>query len=63
MLPTVKSWVNSFLTIIILFSSLPMLSLTEGFGSGRKVCLFFDDGWKNQFDEALLTNSFTLSRK
>lgn len=53
MLPTVKSWVSAFLTIIILFSSLPMLSLTEGFGFGRKVCLFFDDGWKNQFDEAL----------
>ncbi len=33
----------------ILFSGLPAYGL-EG---DRKVCIFFDDGWKNQYDVAL----------
>ena len=48
-----KAGLNLFLMIIIFGSASGRLSATADFVSGRKVCLFFDDGWKNQFDEAL----------
>jgi peptidoglycan/xylan/chitin deacetylase (PgdA/CDA1 family) len=33
-------------------SALPTLCVAEESGSERKVCLFFDDGWQNQYDVA-----------
>lgn len=33
----------------LLFSGLPVY----GIGQDRRVCIFFDDGWKNQYDVAL----------
>ena len=41
-----------FLVMIILGLALPELCVAEGFGSERKVSLFFDDGWENQYDVA-----------
>jgi len=41
-----------FLLMLTATSVLPMLCATEEFGSERKVCLFFDDGWQNQYDIA-----------
>jgi peptidoglycan/xylan/chitin deacetylase (PgdA/CDA1 family) len=32
--------------------TLPKLIVAEDYGSERKVCLFFDDGWQNQYDVA-----------
>jgi len=41
-----------FLVMIILGLALPELCVAEEFGSERKVSLFFDDGWENQYDVA-----------
>jgi peptidoglycan/xylan/chitin deacetylase (PgdA/CDA1 family) len=40
------------LVMIILGLTMPELCMAEGFGSERKVSLFFDDGWENQYDVA-----------
>jgi peptidoglycan/xylan/chitin deacetylase (PgdA/CDA1 family) len=40
------------LMMMILGSALPELRAAEGLGSERKVSLFFDDGWENQYDVA-----------
>ncbi len=44
----------SFCLLIMLTaaSALPTLYAAEESGSKRKVCLFFDDGWQNQYDVA-----------
>lgn len=44
----------SFCLLVILTagSVLPTLCATEESGSERRVCLFFDDGWQNQYDVA-----------
>jgi peptidoglycan/xylan/chitin deacetylase (PgdA/CDA1 family) len=41
-----------FLVMIILVLALPKSCVAETFGSERKVSLFFDDGWENQYDAA-----------
>jgi peptidoglycan/xylan/chitin deacetylase (PgdA/CDA1 family) len=41
-----------FLVMLTLGSALPTLCAAEEVGSQRKVCLFFDDGWQNQYDVA-----------
>jgi peptidoglycan/xylan/chitin deacetylase (PgdA/CDA1 family) len=50
--------------MLTLGSSLPTLCAAEASGSHQKVCLFFDDGWQNQYDVAfpiLKTNGFKAS--
>jgi peptidoglycan/xylan/chitin deacetylase (PgdA/CDA1 family) len=44
----------SFCLLVMLTagSALPTLYAAEESGSKRKVCLFFDDGWQNQYDVA-----------
>jgi peptidoglycan/xylan/chitin deacetylase (PgdA/CDA1 family) len=41
-----------FLATVILGLALSKLCVADEFGSERKVCLFFDDGWQNQYDVA-----------
>jgi peptidoglycan/xylan/chitin deacetylase (PgdA/CDA1 family) len=41
-----------FLVMLTAGSVLPTLCAAEELGSERKVCLFFDDGWQNQYDVA-----------
>jgi peptidoglycan/xylan/chitin deacetylase (PgdA/CDA1 family) len=41
-----------FLVMIILSLALPKPCVAKEFGSERKVSLFFDDGWENQYDVA-----------
>jgi peptidoglycan/xylan/chitin deacetylase (PgdA/CDA1 family) len=48
------NWAGSvcFFVMLTLGSALPPLWAAEASGSHRKVCLFFDDGWQNQYDVA-----------
>jgi len=50
---TERTGLTCFLVMGIFGLILPQLSVLADFGSGRKVVLSFDDGWKNQYDEAL----------
>jgi len=41
-----------FFVMLTLGFALPTICAAEASGSHRKVCLFFDDGWQNQYDVA-----------
>jgi len=47
-----RACLTCFLVMVILGLALPELCMAEEFGSERKVSLFFDDGWENQYDVA-----------
>jgi peptidoglycan/xylan/chitin deacetylase (PgdA/CDA1 family) len=42
-----------FFTALLIFSAFVKVSLAKQAESGGKICLFFDDGWENQYDYAL----------